>query len=167
MCPALTDDDHERWAAECESYAYITIRDGPDNDDDEIAPKEPPPAGNPSFYSFDPGRFTNSSGVQPSRAGRRGAQRHNGRYETRNFWELRSALPLDAAPHEHVKNILGLLSSNWAEFVKAGETHRICLHIVIKGQNPGIAIDRIELSRLAELRASLDVDAYGTGSAEA
>jgi len=42
------DVTYERWA-EYDSYAYLTVCDGPDDDSDHIAPHEAPP-GDPELY---------------------------------------------------------------------------------------------------------------------
>ena len=154
------DDQQEQWPG-YESYAYLTFCDGPDNDEDDFAPKEPPAPGDPLVYSLDPEELSASSGVAASRVGRRGDRRRNGRYETRNFWELRSALPEKCAPHEHVRNVLEQLSPGWPTFLAATPRYFATLHVVIKGPNPGITIGADEIARLAALRASLDVDACG------
>lgn len=154
-------DEHcEQWRG-YESYAYLTIFDGPDGNDDEFAPKGPPNPGDPLLYSLNPEALSASAGVAASRFGRRGDRRRNGRYETRNFWELRSVLPEECAPHEHVRNVLDQLTPGWSTFLTATKRYFAILRVVIKGPNPGFGINAQDLSRLAALRASLDVDAYG------
>lgn len=152
--------EHRRWP-EYQSYAYLTIFDGPDNNEDEFAPTEPPGAGDPTLYTLDPMELSRSSGVAASRTGRRGDRRRNGRYETRNFWEVRSGLPDDCAPDEHVHNVLNQLSPGWSTFLNLTQRYFAVMRVVIKGPNPGIGIDRKDMMRLADLGASLDIDAYG------
>ena len=161
------DVTYERWAA-YDSYAYLTVCDGPDDDSDHIAPHEAPSPGDPELYSLDPSDFTATVGVQPTRtAGRGDRRRRGGRYETRNLWELRSALPNDAAPHEHVKNILARLHVRWDRFVEVSRAYIVIMHVVSKGTNPGLALDRPEVEMLAQIRAGLDVDMYPDGGDEA
>jgi hypothetical protein len=156
--------DYESWA-DYRSYAYITIFDGPIDDDGPLlAPKEPPQPANPRVYSLNPEELSTTTQVSATRIGRHGDQRRNGRYETCNFWELRSALPEDAAPHEHVKNVLDRLRPAWDRFVEVSKRYHATMHLVIKGQNPGMVLSSAEILQLAELHATLDVDAYGTGS---
>ena len=103
-------------------------------------------------------------GVQPTRTARRGDQRRvSRRYETRNLGQLRSALPRDAAPHEHIKNVLEQLGPGWARFVEGTRAYHITMHVVSKGSTPGLALDGAEVERLATIRAALDVDMYAEG----
>lgn len=132
-----------------------------------FAPKETTPQGDPSLYSFVPDELPVSTGLIPYRAGTRGDQRRNGRYRTRNFGELRSSLPQDAAPHEHVRNVLEQIRLAWPKFVAAALTHSATMHLAIKGQNQGMWLPRTEMLRLAELKAELDIDAYDTDEAAA
>lgn len=155
----------ERWPG-YESYAYLTICDGPDDVEDEFAPSEPPTPGDPLIYTLDPEALSTSSGVTATRVGRRGDRRRNRRYETRNFWELRSSLNEECAPHEHVRNILDQLSPGWAVFLTACERYFAIMRVVIKGPNPGLVIDARDMARIAALHASLDVDAYGAPGAD-
>jgi hypothetical protein len=156
---------YERWE-ENDSYAYVIVCDGPDHDGDGFAPLEPPPPGDPRIYSLDPARLTEFVGLQPTRSGRRGERRRNGRYNTRNFWELCSALPRDAAPHEHVKNVLGQLSVAWPRFVEATRSCSVTIEIVSKGTRLGLYLDRPEVERLAEIRAGMDIDMYAKSGDE-
>jgi hypothetical protein len=104
--------------------------------------------------------FSKALGIEPTRVGRRGDRKRNGRYVTRNYWGFRSALPRDAAPHEHVRNVLAQLEPNWSAFIEATKPFFIIMHIVSKGSNPGLCLQRREMDRLAEIKASLDVDMY-------
>jgi Domain of unknown function (DUF4279) len=156
----------ERWPG-YDSYAYLTVCDGPDDNSDNIAPLDTPPPGDAKLYSLDPSKFTSTVGVQPTRVALRGERRRRGgRYETRNVWELRSALSNDAAPHEHVKNLLAQLNVYWDKFAEDSRPYRVSMHIVSTGVNPGLALGRPEVTMLAQIRAGLDVDMYPGGDDE-
>lgn len=161
---------YERWP-HSDSYAYLSVCDGPDDDHNVPAPTLPPPLGDPQLYSFDPAVFTGIVSILPTKTARRGEQvqispRITPRYYAFNIWELRSALPRDAAPHEHVKNVLLQLSSNWRRFVEASRPYIVIMHVVSKGVNPGLVLDRHTIERLTQVRASLDVDMYPEGPSE-
>ena len=64
MTASETNPDYERWA-DYDSYAYVTVCDGPDGDDDFIAPWEPPPPGDVNIYSRDPEKFTRGHLINP------------------------------------------------------------------------------------------------------
>jgi Domain of unknown function (DUF4279) len=161
------DVGYGRWT-EYDSYAYLVVCDGPNDNSDDIAPPAAPPPGDPKLYSLDPSEFTATAGVQPTRTARRGNRRHaSGRHETRNLWGLRSALSNDAAPHEHVKNILAQLNVHWYRFLEVSRPYLVVMYVVSKGTNPGLALDRPEVEMLAQIRASIDVDMYPDGGEEA
>lgn len=145
---------------EDDSYAFLTVCDGPDDDSGFPAPVEPPPT-DPKNYSLDPCAFGKSVGLDPTRTIRRGdRKRWNGRYFTRNVWELRSSLPRDAAPHEHVKNVLQQLKPSLERFIEASHNYIVVMHVVSKGTNPGLVLDRTLIERLATIRAGIDGDMY-------
>jgi len=85
---------------------------------------------------------------------------------SRRLRHRRPALPNDAAPHEHVKNILAQLKPHWGRFVEASRFQSVIVHVVSKGTNPGLALDRPEVEMLAQIRAGMDVDMYPNGGDE-
>jgi hypothetical protein len=66
------------------------------------------------------------------------------------------------ARHEHIRNVLDQLSGCWDAFVAETEPYFAILHVVIKGEQPGLALGANDIARLADLRASLDVDVYAS-----
>src|SRR5487761_2493834 len=109
---------------------------------------------------LDPVKFSAPVGIEPWRFRRRGARTRNGRYITRNYWEVKSALPGDAAPHEHVRNVLALFERNLDTFIRATKRYFVIMHFVSKGNNPGLVLERPQMEKLAEIKASLDIDMY-------
>jgi hypothetical protein len=139
------------------------IYDGPINDSDDWQPlPTEPPAPDPVLYSLDPNKLSALTGIDATSIERRGDQKRNGRYVTCNTWELRSTLPRDAAPHEHIKNVLDRMSPAWGTFCDAMKSYSAKMQVVTKAQDPGVFVPLADVLRLAELKASLDIDAYGT-----
>lgn len=45
-------------------------------------------------------------------------------------------------------------------FLEATAIYNVIVHIVSKGTNPGLVLDRPDVERLSEIRAALDCDMY-------